>query len=302
MPKIALLVVESDEINAYAAKFDDGYTVTLNSSLYHAVNSTFRSLLAHPATFLSVGNFLFESAPRPAKPIGLSAFVEGIASLANRTPVDEQRLAFADHLTELTIRFVIEHELAHILAGHLDYDQNVKSIGDFKSVSEFSEAENFGMEMHADEIAFFQCVFWVFDSLKGIENEWPKKIFIQTLDAQIHDLYVATYMLFQMWSHLSISETHPNPVHRQIRIAVMLQWIARKHELQLINKPHEISAQVINGLNGYMETVFSIDWSDRQEDVAYILQNQMETEIGKYSEMVTSLFPKLKPHSYVKLE
>jgi hypothetical protein len=121
-------------------------------------------------------------------------------------------------------------------------------------------------------------------------------------DAQLHDLYVSTYALFQIFSHLSISTTHPNPLHRQIRLGVMLDWICGNHEIQLINQPVELVAQAMFLFNEYMETVFKIDWSDRQQETENILKTGMEDDISPYSQMVTNIFPFIKGHAYVKIE
>ena len=47
-----------------------------------------------------------------------------------------------------------------------------------------------------------------------------------------------------------------------------------------------------------MDSVFGIDWSDRQEEVEYILGSAMNDEIKPYTEMVTALYPALRPHAF----
>jgi len=302
MPQVALLVLDDSEINAYATKFDNSYAIMLNSALFDAIHRFFRNILAHPSTFLSIGNFAIETVPTAKNSLTFDQFVADIPKYANRIPQDQTRSEFADHLTELTMRFVIEHELAHIITGHLDFDPKLTKILEIANNSNLTEEENFGIEMHADEIAFFSCLHWIFDSVNGTERIHSKQIFIETLDAQIHDLYTATYSLFQIFSHLSVSTTHPNPLHRQIRLGIILDWYCNESKIQLINKPYELVAQVIGYFNEYMESVFGIDWSDRQQEEKYILCNAMNDEIKPYSEMVTAMYPALKPHAYVDLE
>ena len=298
MPQVALLVLDAPEINAYATKHDGGYAIMLNSALFDSIQWVFRSILAHPKTFLSIGNVAIESTPASKTKLTFDQFVSDIPTYANRTPQDQTRADFADHLTELTMRFVIEHELAHIIAGHLDFDPSLTKILEISNDSELTEEQNFGIEMHADEIAFFRCFHWIFDSLNGTERISPKRIFIETLDAQIHDLYTATYALFQIFSHLSMSKTHPNPLHRQIRLGIIMDWYCKESKIQLINKPYELVAQVLFTFNEYMDSVFGIDWSDRQEEVEYILGSAMNDEIKPYTEMVTALYPALRPHAF----
>ena len=302
MPKIALMVFENNKPDACAQKTDFGYSISLNSGLYRSVNQLFRTTLAHPTTFLSIGNFLLEKMPKSTDSTGNHRFANGVIGHASRTPVDDTRLAFADHLTELTMRFVIDHELGHILAGHLDYKPQMSELAEVAGQRSLAEAESFALEMHADELAFYSCFYWIMDSLSGNEQVMPKTIFMETVDAQLHDLYVATYALFQLFSHLTMSETHPSPLHRQIRLGVMFDWMCKSSEISLINKPIELVGQALHTFNKYMEHVFQLDWQDRKDETDYILSKGMENEIAPYSEMVTSMYPALKPHSFLKLE
>ena len=296
MPVVLMFVVDAKEIDVYCEKVEDlVYKITLNSGLFQSLNRLFRAILANPLTFPSIGNFLLESPGKEKRSISFGKLVEEIQEGENRIPNDETRLGFADHLTELAIRFVVEHELAHILAGHLDYKPMCSEILGFADKVGIAEQASFGLEMHADELAFTNCLIWITDTLQGKEHALPKRIFIETVDAQIHDLYTATYTFFQLVSHLSMSKTHPNPVHRQIRLGMILTWFCKTFEveLKLRNKPYELVSQVLFVIDSYMKTVFAVDWSDRQQDAEYILTNQMDSEIKPYSEMVSSLYPTL---------
>ena len=302
MPQIALMVVESNKPNAHASKADDGYTIMLNSALHALMSGLFRTMLAHPKTFQSIGDPSQENHPTEKGPKSLDDLVQNITRFGDRRPVDPVRLAFADHLTELTLRFVIEHEIAHILAGHLDYRPGLSKIHEIYDQAFAGEVESFGLEMHADEIAFLNCFYWTLDSISGKEEVLPKLVFIETVDAQVHDLYVATYALFQLFSHLSMSITHPNPLHRQIRLGMILNWVCVKLELSLINKPINLVGQALNLFNDYMEIVFQLNWSDRRQESDHILSCGMDDEIAPYSELVTSMYPALRPHSFLRLE
>lgn len=302
MPKIALFVIESEEANACAEKTEFGYAIFVNSGLYHALNRLFRTTLAHPKTFLSIGNFFEEKMPSPSTPTSAFSTSKYTPTHESRIPINENRLAFADHLTELTMRFVIDHELAHILAGHLDYKPQMPKIDELSDQPLLSESENFALEMHADELAFYSCFSWVMESLAGSEVRMPKMVFMNTVDAQLHDLYVASYALFQLFSHLTMSDSHPSPLHRQIRLGLMLDWMCRSSAIPLINKPIDLVGQALHMFNEYMEIVFQLDWEDRRHETDHILGHGMDDEIAPYSEMVTSLYPVLEPHSYLRFQ
>jgi len=77
-----------------------------------------------------------------------------------------------------------------------------------------------------------------------------------------------------------------------------MDWYCKESKIQLINKPYELVAQVLFTFNEYMDSVFGIDWSDRQEEVEYILGSAMNDEIKPYTEMVTALYPALRPHAF----
>ena len=94
MPVVALFVLDAPEIDAYCKKFDDAYTIMLNSALFDSVNRIFRTILAHPSTFLSIGRYQAETSPSTANKITFDQFINDIPKFADRTPRDKTCLLY----------------------------------------------------------------------------------------------------------------------------------------------------------------------------------------------------------------
>ena len=298
-PKIDFYVLEHGEPNAFATKTENGYAVAFPKGLYELVARLHFSILADPRTFLAIGDPTAETVLAVDHVVLLDDFVSEMEKRADRIPKDPTRVHFANHLTELSLRFIVAHELCHVLLGHMEFTGTLHKETD--TFTSLSEEQNFGIEMHADEIAFTQCVFWIIDSLSGVETDSPKGIFIQTNDAQFQDLYLGAYAIFELFSHLVMSNSHPNPLHRQIRLGVILDYLCDAYKIPLINKPHELVAQAFVLFDEYMKSVFNIDWSDRKQETELIYKH-LDDELSPYDEYVKALLPELKSKTHLKLD
>ena len=305
MPNIMFVLLPDLRLDAAVEPLDfdqeQGYRIKLNSGWYFAIKRMFDVILCNPTTFPSIGNPALETAD-------VSVTVETLPELLGQLvyaddlpqPVDETRRLFARHMTDLVIRFVIEHELAHIIAGHIDLFS--RSISELMSFNELTDTEqSFALEMHADEIAFFNCFRWVRDSVADPTTKSPKWCFINTIDAQFHDLYVAIYAFFQLIDHVCNDGCHPNPIHRQVRVAAMFSYAAKEFNLKLMNKPIDLVAEVVREFDKYMGVVFDLDWNERSETFDATFKD-FHSVIMPYSKHVTSLFLPLRKHAYVRLE
>ena len=298
-PKIELCLFNSPEQNAFATKVGDHYAVGIFSGLHDAIQAIANTVLSDSRAFVRTGNPDAESVIQHDKPHSHDYFTNNLCEIANRIPLDSERKDFAEYLKNLTMRFVVEHEIAHISLGHLDANKDLTSLNE-NSDRQLSEEENFGIEMQADEIAFGECIDWVEDSIKGRDRELRTRFSTRSPFRRFKDLYTGVYYLFETFSHLSMSNTHPCPLHRQLRLGMMLEKMLQLMTgVSLDDTPRKLIVDVIKSVDKQFEHILGIDWTDRLAETIEILDpgNGIEP-IEQYNKLVADLGPKYDTHSF----
>ena len=306
LPKIDLFTSRKAERNAFAMKKNDGYEVGICFGLYNEILSIFQTTLADPRMFTYIGDSEAESPVKSVRKVQQKFFQDNASKIANRKPKDKKRNDFALYLTNLTMRFVLEHEIAHILLGHLDADEKVIFFEE-GSDRELPQDENFGIEMHADEIAFAECFDWIADSVKGVDRELQNEFSNQSPERRVWDLLVATYVLFQTFSHLSMSNTHPSPLHRQLRIGMILEWWIETTSFPVKTPPRKLINMALDCVNFQFENILGVDWTDRRNETIEILDPNNGIEVLEtYNNLIVALgdkydAPDKRPHLWIIL-
>ena len=295
-PEVHVHIVANPKVNAFACPSDDGYAIVMFGGLIKALYDIFNALLADPRSHPAIGYSLGETASVEHKNVYNSLF-DLLEDGVEQTPLDPYRGGFAAHMAELSLRFAFNHELYHVLLGHVDL------IGESQPLFEFgpscsASARNRAIEMHADECAFRNCIYWVLDSIEGVETEDPMTFYVNTIDAQMLDFFAATYTLFQLFDAME-SGSHPNPVHRQARLCLILDYMVDFHKINLEHPATEIIGTVMNNVDLYMEEILGVNWDDRRKETERILTVDIKTEMAPYSVHVRDLYPKLEPLAYV---
>ena len=298
-PDIHVQIVSNNQINAFACAADDGYAIVIFSGLVRALGDLFCTLLADPRSYPAIGlSQKEEPAPEPVNVY--YSLAERFHDEELRMPLDPYRTDFAMHMTGLALRFAFNHELYHVLLGHVDLHDKSKPLFEFGPSNVKSE-RNHAIEMHADECAFRNCVHWILDSMDGTEIVDPMTFYVNTIDAQILDFFAATYTLFQLFDSIE-SNSHPNPVHRQSRLGLILDYIVDFYGIHLDHPATQIVGTVINNVDLYMEDILGVNWEARRKETARILTTDINTELLPYSAGVRSLYPELEPIAYIDVE
>jgi hypothetical protein len=300
-PEIHLLVVRSTEINAFATRTDDGYAIAIFDGLRLVLSRLFATLLADPRAFPAIGDISLESESVVSGATTFDSVTRTLVAGNFRSPIDYERTSFAKHLTDLSLRFAFQHELAHILLGHVDLTNSPQPFLEIRPSTNAERTRNHALEMHADETAFQRCFFWILDSILGHEITDPMQFFVNTIHAQLLDFYCATYCLFHLFDTHD-SKTHPSSIHRQIRLALVLDYLVETIELRLDHPATEIAGTVMTNVDRYMELILGISWDDRRQETRHILGSQMDETIKPYSEIVRTLYPELSPLAFIPVD
>lgn len=139
-PKIIYDFVENSNFNAFALNAGPRYIIGVNWSVFVLLSDIFSRMLANPNILKNIGDVSKEKLMPQISDYYTNAF-DLFDSFENSKyivaqPIDNIRKKYADLLTLLAMDFIFEHELSHILFGHVDY------INDKYGIKIFSEFSN----------------------------------------------------------------------------------------------------------------------------------------------------------------
>ncbi|MBA4056647.1 MAG: hypothetical protein C0490_18175, partial [Marivirga sp.] len=136
--------VENFMPNACAASYKKKYLIGVNTGFFAAAWDLFLRMLSHEKILTTIGDCSKEKFPGPD------------AWGPEMVPKDETRLHYAAHLTNLALNYVFQHELGHILGGHIDYGMSKGlNLMDEASALIFNQdyLDNQTLEWHADSFS-----------------------------------------------------------------------------------------------------------------------------------------------------
>jgi len=301
LPPIHCVILNNSEVNAFAGKVNEGYVIGIFNGLRVLLSCFFSTLASDPRSFPAIGDIGLESPIDACFGKSLNSAIKKLLAGDCREPADDFRSAYARHLCELSLRFAFEHELAHILLGHIDLATSEKPFVEIRSPEFVDERRNHAIEMHADEVAFHNSFDWILDSLTGRELKNSMQFYTHTIEGQMLDFFCATYCLFELLSAEQFSSTHPSPIHRQVRLGLILYYLATESGVLPKEAATQLVSTVINNVDLSMEEIIGIDWTHRRNEMKAILLSGMEKAILPYDVDVRSLYPDLDNLSYLPL-
>jgi len=165
-------------------------------------------------------------------------------------PIDETRHFFASHLTKLSLTFIFEHEISHIINGHIHY---IKTIFD-KSFTDNYNAElplkvplrtYQALEMDADCSAVNSCTIIAINN-SNPNNDYPDKAMknlFTSREGALLDMFLAIYMTLRLMGdgryrleYVNHDVHAPNRV-RQVQIMTTLieyvDYLNKEHNLNI---------------------------------------------------------------------
>ena len=212
--------VNNMEINAIA---HEQRLIGVFAGTVKYVVSLFMRMLADPYTLPGIGNSSAENADLP--PFNLEDHEVVL-------PRDTIRRIYASHLIRIALEFLIRHELAHVMNGHLELLRSQAGLESYleigtKPVLEITALDLQTLECDADSSA---GTFSLESLISGLEisGDFMAKISlpnVKTIEQlKIHDHLFAIYSLFLLFEdsatdEVSLSErSHPPAVLRQYQI------------------------------------------------------------------------------------
>lgn len=191
-PNILVDFVDNDSFNAFAMKRGETYIIGINWSVLTILSDIFNRIMSHPHLMAEIGNSSLENNLDKIDDyfLDLKQLITNFKSgpddiMMSNIPKDRIRAKYAHHLTVIAMDFIFEHELSHILFGHVDYLEKNHRLTIVKEfISEDKLRKNIDLqtlEMDADSTALARICINVFRTIS-------KEIFFE-IDSELQFLY-----------------------------------------------------------------------------------------------------------------
>lgn len=279
-PKIIIDIVNDMSCNAFAGRVNDTYIIGINIGLIKELESIFTAIMNNEKLFSNIKE-------------------------------EEKRDNYFLHLFFLVTDFIAEHELSHILNGHVDWIANKFGLNRITEINLSPKIthENFDfqtLEMDADCTALTRLCGW---SKNMIDRSIPLPIvkdFFVDYYSILTDTFLSISAMIKIFGDGDYSETrigkstHPNPRLRQLYILYTLFSINIHFNMKLDSK---ILSRKLYKAFEEMENVskFTNDESINPEvfKPEYYQNNPLITAVK--NNWKTKMKEELKKYSFIKL-
>jgi hypothetical protein len=235
LPDIHINFIDNKSFNAYSFKNNDSYYIGINKGTILNLYSFFNYSLSFPNVLSYIGNNENEIEPD----FNINNLKEIIK------PKDKQREIYAEGLFYFATLFLILHEYAHIINGHLDFI-NKKTNFIFKIVNSLgkkSELNSQTLEFDADRYAANIVI-------KNIINRYQNNLnlqediqpYFQSLEEAFFLWTFATYTVFRFLGKNEYNfekldkYPHPYPGFRQHYTSALIPTIIKDSEYSNLNE------------------------------------------------------------------
>lgn len=163
LPKIVGGIIDSSKFNACACFHDGAFFIALNSGVPLVLHTVLCRILAERQLLIEIGEHGLESDQHPPLPSTIEELSHEASLDQFIVPCDPFRRDYAIYICELIFEFLVCHELAHIINGHVGYIKEEKGL-DFVSDIFWQPGTPRGnlelqaMELDADSTATRQLV------------------------------------------------------------------------------------------------------------------------------------------------
>lgn len=302
-PNIISDYVANPLCNAFASREKNGpYVIAMYEGLVRTMLDTFNRALSHPLLFQHIGDPSKEVTDRQ----GIGDFYVNFDVLIEKglngiytcpTPKCEIRKAYAIHQAMMATKFVFEHELSHILFGHVDWLQFIGKVNYLNELNyidkNLSSSEQFTLdlltlEMDADCTALARCINLAVICVE-LQNMEPRFLpFYRDIKEMIFNIVVAIGASMRVQGYRGyknnnpLKATHPDPMPRQIQIIRTVKEVCKVHGIiyddLLLDRLKHALAEVelmyirITGTIHDFE-VFDKDYCDGHKVIDIVLEN-----------------------------
>lgn len=279
------------EINAVATVFERKDIVGIYSGLLVCLYDTFMTLLSDPRLLPDIGMPDEEQQSFS----DLSSGLINREKILNYRPQSQYRISYALFLCNIAVQFILQHEVGHLVRGHLV----------FLNETSFSEMGSFRSKISSETLRIleFDADWWSFKLLIKFITDGSRIPYVNngvTLCKTRKDLACANSFaittLFQLLSeaegliHDEGKNTHPHP---GIRWAHFLSTLGVALEENKISDQKDISDGAVKGFVDCAHVVKTLKLPGAGTHYWAIEIDKIDYYLDEYSNLLNSYLPKI---------
>lgn len=310
LPEPFIDIVDNNAPNAFASKKDGKYFIGISSGAISLVYDIFISMMSSESIFKDVGDITVE--------IDRTKFFEASLTEINQLGpqgkslnVDLTRILFAQQLIKMVFEFLICHEYAHILLGHVDYLHSV--LGNFE-IEEMLTAQSVKksfdcivsqtIEVDADMFATDRGVD-LLDFLISNPGILAPELtpFFKDWQTALKVWIVANYTFFRIFSNQNIVEgikktSHPPPaVRSHLVLTTICKILQPRNDIHVLDRISKICIDTATAVEGAFEIIFQTEKGIGH--LTFINQTEASEQADFLIGNIKILRPILQPYSYL---
>jgi hypothetical protein len=233
VPDVYIDFIDNSSFNAYTFKDNDSYYIGINHGAISNLYIFFNYLLSFPNVLSFVGNNGNEIEP-----------IFDISNVNMIKPKDKERKIYAEGLFHFAVLFLIWHEYAHIIDGHLELKEEygMSFISEMVSIKKSGGLISQTLEYDAD---CYAASVGIKDILINYQTTkiLPEKIkpYFNSLEDALFLWTFSTYTLFRFFGNIEYNfneldvYSHPYPGFRQHYIGVIIPTIIMDSKYSNLN-------------------------------------------------------------------
>ncbi len=308
IPKIEFKVFISDEIKAGSKLIEDGsYIIYISNAALVFIYDLFNRMLSYKNILPEIGNSEDEELEEP------SMINYGILERNGIIPKNKERKYFAGMLIDQALWFMFQHELSHILRGHVDYNYNISKEANFTlfNESKLDPLTRQTLEMDADSYA----ICWMLKNTINLFKNKTNVLFPLSIDKYIEYSFISVYSLMRLcygrsqilvdnkFEQEQSSNTHPSWRLRQYMVVEAgLTYVERYYNALVYPKSFVTNvADILLNTEKAYKTITGLKPIEKVEDFPHVLHFS-SPHTKNYLEHWNLIKPELEHFSYIKLK
>jgi hypothetical protein len=311
VPPIHFDLISNGGVNAMAFKKDGYYFVGMTTGLLVSLRILFERILANPELLPEIDGARNEVST-PILPKVTAASLVAERQVAPIVPRDPNRRAYAIHLWHEALTFVLDHELIHIIHGHVGYLESSLGLNAIEENEYLGIQSDYALmrqtlEMDSDGIAANQ---WIQRLRHGYYKDDPDPYDVLPPRTPLNHFTFrwayAVSTFFRLLGDDTItaagldSRTHPpNRARQHITLATALTYVEAKWEPSWADRFARDLMRGVEGVEVAYKAMEHGDWSVEGLDESSDIKRAYSMQLVNY--WTETLREKLLPFAFGSL-
>lgn len=297
LPNIYFNLIDNYAINASVKKCESIFFIGINIGTFNLIEDLY--IKAQLSKSLKIENSPKLNLINSSKGLEYNSSNEIIIF-----PFSKNDLNIVKEQSRITAKFIIYHEICHILRGHLgfisdDFNLSIDELNDINDIGIINILQT--LEMDADSFATNRSINDILEN--RILNQDSENSIYKNLETFVYHYSYSIYCFFRIFGFYSLdiskikSKSHPTPA---IRISMIIDNIATILLERKVDNIDNILSLSIEAINDAETDLSKITFFDNQ--LAKFFDTYNDQKLQKYKLKIVSnwkdIKPKLEEYSY----